>query len=232
MSDFNPFNAQQDITELELAELLAEIQTTDEEFDDIEHVEEIAEANRAASLAERKLMIQRDAFRQTDIPLTQIVTPKQLKQLIAKLTEPESRRIERYLDFVNRRLTTLLNPFIPRPLRNCFKFYPQSVKGCPGFLYKAGFDNKGARMWVTPKIPYFFEQGTEMSFLRKQRPKYIPRIDNTVNRYKALCEERAKKELDAAARLLRAQVLSLMDVLRLDPLWYEILYEDLKQNGN
>lgn len=187
-----------------------------------------------ARLRKRKRIdIQRGAFDQNIIPLTDPVPVEELKNLIGMLTQEHARMVERCKLYINKRLTSLLNPFIPRGLRVCGVKYPRSIKRSPGFLYVASEEYGGGKMlWVTPDIPDYLEQGSERKLLENAKPDLLIVVDKAVV---SLYSHKAKmldKELRYASLLLRKRVKTYYDVLKLNPFWFELLYHaKLNDNG-
>lgn len=191
---------------------------------------------RKAKTQEDRLRIQRMAFDQTEVRLDAIVESYNIKRLIALLVEKHTEIIDRCSDFINRRLAALLKIYIPKKLCNCFKEYPDSMKQSPGFIYKTSPDSgEILTFWATPDIPYYFIQNTECTFLREKRPDSLKSIDRAIKLYTKQKLERSKKELNYASRILRNSPMTYIGLLKLNPFWFELLYNALKndrQNEN
>lgn len=185
---------------------------------------------KQAKLKEDRIRIQREAFNQEYIRLSDLIGADNLKLLITLLTREHTAMVDKYADYINRRLFTLLNPLIPRRLRLCKMFYPESMKECPGFLYRASEEyGEGQTFWATPDIPYFFKQNTEQAELQKSgNSHFLVRVDKAVASYNMHNKIRAEKELKYASTLVQKGVNTYFDLLRLNPFWFEILFNDLK----
>ena len=173
--------------------------------------------------------IQQMAFRQNDIDMSEKIGNDNIKLLIRLLTIKHVALVEKYEAFINRRLTALLLPLIPLRLRTAQSFYPKSIRLSPGFIYKAKDENgEELLFWASPNIPYYFEQNTEQDVLRKnQKRNFLSTIDNAVCMYykhKRTCEE---KELKYASKLLSKNITTYFELLRENPFWFELLYNEL-----
>lgn len=189
-----------------------------------------ANKKRVKKLKEDRIQIQRDAFSQTLVPLSNAIDKEELKYLISELVQSHTVMIDKYENFINKRITILLNPLIPRRIRMCKIMYPQSVKHCPGFLYTASEEyGKGLSFWTMPDIPYYFEQNTEQRILAENKSDFLFAIDKAITNYHMHIEKRTKKELKYASTLVQKKVYSYFDLLRLNPFWFEIVYNRLKE---
>lgn len=184
---------------------------------------------KAQHLKEDRLRIQREAFAQDHIKLSDKIEKDHIKLLIAALTQEHTRMIDKYSNFINKRLTALLNPFIPRRIRICKMLYPDSIRICPGFMYKASIEyGNGLTFWATPSIPYYFAQNTEQKILLENKPDFLYPIDKAVCFYNEHYKKRQEKELKYASVIIQKGVYSYFDLLKLNPFWFEILYNKLK----
>ena len=92
--------------------------------------------------------------------------------------------VDKYSTYINKRLTTLLNPFIPRRLRICKSLSPDSIRPCPGFLYKASEEyGAGLTLWAMPNIPYYFVQNTEQKVLMEHKSQFLVNVDQSIKFY-------------------------------------------------
>ena len=182
-------------------------------------------------LKEDRIAIQRMAFNQDYLRLSDPIGNDNLKLLITLLTAEHTKMVEKYATYINKRLATLINPLIPRRIRTCKMIYPESMKECPGFLYKASEEyGEGQTFWAMPDIPYYFKQNTEQAELQKsiKHANYLINIDKAVASYNMHNKVRAEKELKYASMIVRKGTYSYFDLLRLNPFWFEILFNDLK----
>lgn len=194
-----------------------------------------AARQKAQRLKEDRIRIQRFAFTQETIRMSDEIKTESIKALISLLVKEHTRMLNQYEVFINKRLTTLLNPLIPKRLRLCKMFYPDSIRISPGFLYKASEEfGRGLTFWAMPNIPYYFAQNTEQEILKKQKPELLISVDRAVGLYHEHKEKRAKKELKYASTIIQKGVRTYFDLLKLNPFWFEILYnsliEKLQQN--
>ena len=184
---------------------------------------------KAQRLKEDRIRIQREAFNQDYIRLSDKIEKHHIKLLISILTQEHTRMIDKYSDYINKRLATLLNPFIPRRIRICRMLYPNSIRVCPGFMYKASKEyGGGLTFWATPSIPYYFEQNTEQKVLLENKSDFLFSIDKAIRFYHEHLKKRQEKELRYASLIIQKGVYSYFDLLKLNPFWFEILYSNLK----
>lgn len=182
---------------------------------------------------ERRLAIRREAFDQNIIDLNSEIGVSNLKLLISLLVEEHTRMVDKYHDYINRRLTILLRPLIPLSLKNCKKRFPNSIVPSPGFLYQASKAfGDGLTFWATPDVPYFFEQNSETEALRLAKASFLIAVDKAVLFYHEHSKKRADKEVKCASTLYLRNVKTYFDLLRLNPFWFDKLYKYLLENGN
>lgn len=184
---------------------------------------------KAQRLKEDRIYIQREAFNQNYIKLSDKIEKNHIKLLISVLTQEHTRMIDKYSDYINKRLATLLNPLIPRRIRICRMLYPNSIRVCPGFMYKASKEyGGGLTFWATPSIPYYFEQNTEQKILLENKSDFLFSIDKAISFYHEHLKKRQEKELRYASLIIQKGVYSYFDLLKLNPFWFEILCNKLK----
>lgn len=191
----------------------------------------ITRAARFQKVKEERIAIQRTAFNQDYLRLSDAIGNDNLRLLITLLTAEHTRMIEKYEAYINKRLTTLLNPLIPRRIRICKMLYPEAMRESPGFLYRASEEyGDGLTFWATPDIPCYFKQNMVQVELKKsiRYTNYLINIDKAVAAHEAHRNERADKELRYTSLLIRKGVRTYFDLLRLNPFWFEILFNDLK----
>ena len=188
-----------------------------------------AKRKKSQRLKEDRIRIQREAFRQEYIRLSDPIGNERIKQLVSSLVKEHTRMADKYSTYINKRLTTLLNPFIPRRLRICKSLYPDSIRPCPGFLYKASEEyGAGLTFWAMPNIPYYFAQNTEQKVLMELKSPFLVNVDQSIKFYHEHLKKRTDKELKYASLIYQKGVYSYFDLLRLNPFWYEVLYNDLQ----
>lgn len=188
-----------------------------------------AKRKKSQRLKEDRIRIQREAFRQEYIRLSDPIGNERIKLLVSSLVKEHTRMVDKYSTYISKRLATLLNPFIPRRLRICKNLYPDSIRLCPGFLYKASEEyGAGLTFWAMPNIPYYFTQNTEQKFLMEHKSPFLVNVDQSIKFYHEHFKKRADKELKYASLIYQKGVNSYFDLLRLNPFWYEVLYNDLQ----
>ncbi len=179
---------------------------------------------------QRKINIQRLAFSQELIVMSDTIPLEHLQLLIASLVKEHTRMIDKYKEYIDRRFTRILRPLIPRPLLRVYRDYPYSVHKCPGFLYTASKEfGKGLPYWARPDVPYYFEQGSEVHILREYGVDYLFSIDYSIERLHYHQNERRVKELAYAEKLIRRRNFTYFSLLKLNPFWWEHLYNLLKE---
>jgi hypothetical protein len=185
------------------------------------------------SLKQDRIRIQREAFSQDFIRLSDQIGNQNLKLLISLLVKDHTRMVDKYTAFINKRLAILLNPFIPRRIRMCKMLYPNSIRLSPGFLYRASKEfGQGKTFWASPNIPYYFQQNTEQEILIKHKPDFLISVDKAIINFHEHSRKRAVKEMKYASLLVQKGVYTFFELLRLNPFWFEVLYKHLKEKQN
>ena len=201
-----------------------------------EEVEERREKSKRDKTESEKVKsrtrIQREAFQQDLIDLSGNIPKLYITRLVQLLTEKEVELENKYTAFLNRRFTMLLLPFIPRRLRICQQMYPESIRVSPGFMYKTPKSFGSKLFWAQPDIPVFFTQNTEQAILEESVPDYLNVINDVVARFYNNAEKKAKRQVNIATRLYERGVKTYYDLLKLDPMWYEKLYNFIKEENN
>lgn len=188
-----------------------------------------ARKKKSQRLKEDRIRIQREAFRQEYIRLSDPIGNERIKLLVSSLVKEHTWMVDKYSAYINKRLATLINPFIPRRLRICKSLYPDSIRISPGFLYKASEEyGSGLTFWAMPDIPYYFAQNTEQKVLMEHKSLFLVNVDQSIKFYHEHLRKRADKELKYASLIYQKGVYSYFDLLRLNPFWYEVLYNDLQ----
>lgn len=198
----------------------------------VESAQDIAKKEQMArEFKLRKIEIQRAAFNQEFIDLSKPIEENHYKLLIKILTSNLTGRVEYYEQFLNERIARLLMPFVPKTLKRCFKRFPQSIKTCPGFIYKASEEYGQSQIfYAAPNIPYYFEQGTEMTVLRNMpHPEFLFTVDKAVVRYNYNRDKLFRKEATYAGKLIRLRKNTYFELLKYKPVWFEKLYNGLSE---
>jgi hypothetical protein len=192
---------------------------------------QVAMKQRAQQLREERLRIQREAFSQTKIGLYNRIGSNNIRLLVSLLVKSHTEIIEKNEAFINKRLTFLLKSFIPKSLMNCQRNYPSCVKRSPGFLYRAtSEEGEIFTFWATPDIPCFLTQNTEQSLLQEHKARFLKAVDGAVKSYHKHLIARSQKELKYASRILCKNVTTYFDLLKLNPFWFELLYDTLNND--
>lgn len=198
-------------------------------------------AKRSAETRRRKeeeakrtrIEIQRAAFNQKLIRLDDAIPKSELQILISLLVSEHTRMMDKYSNLINRRLTVLLSPAIPKRLKRCYILFPESIKMTPGFLYTAGPEyGQNKTFWATPELPNFFAPGDEQKIMDSKELQFRVTIDKAVALYHQHREQCIKKEVSYASILLRKKVRTYYDLLKANPMWFNELFKYLKQKQN
>ena len=183
---------------------------------------------RSQRLKADRLNIQREAFRQDVIRLSDPISDEHIKLLISLLVSEHTRMIDKYSNYINKRLAQLLNPLIPTRIKLCKSLFPNSIRMSPGFLYRASKEfGGGLTFWATPNIPYYFTQHTEQQVLLDEKPDMLYIVDKAVKFYHEHSRKRAEKELKYASLIYVRKVATYFDLLRVNPFWFKTLYDNL-----
>lgn len=187
-----------------------------------------AKKNRAAETRLRKLEIQREAINSTFISIYSELTNDHKKLLIELLTAEYKAIMDRSEKFINKRIQKLLGSYIPYTLKRCKALYPESMVKNPGFMYIASKEyGEGKMIWVTPDLPYYFTQGTELQILRENEAKYLFAVDKAVLQFNENKDTLSKRELQYAMKLKNLN--TFYELVNKNPFWYDTLIQELKR---
>ena len=185
-------------------------------------------ANRAyvAKHAALKRQFALEALAQKDINLDDVIPDYHLQMLVEILTQSIRDLIEDNKTWVNKYIGHILIARMPRCIKNTFYYHPQSIRRCPGFLYQASEDiGHSATMWVTPNIPYWYRQGTEMDILLERYGHCLPYIDKHVYRIKVWTEKLVHRQVHYAAKVLTMLPQgTYMNLVERNAVWFHRLY--------
>lgn len=177
---------------------------------------------------QNKIDMQRLAFAQADIPLTRVITKEQLSTLIELLTADYRSLLDKYHTFINKRLTLLLRPYIPKPIKYCYATYPDSMKVNPGFMYLCSAEyGESKSFWASPDIPCFFVQGSENDILRNNKAKYLFSLEKAILQYYNTLDKISSLEVKYASKLVQMKNGTFYDLLKISPFWFEMLYNNI-----
>lgn len=243
--DSTPEDDIKPLSDKELRELLAELEADDDAINEIEEqyskrteideeidalAEERDKSTKTSAQVLRRQRISQNAFTQNKIILSDPVPKDMLKRLISLLTAHQRETMARHEAFINKRLTQLLSPLIPHTLKKMRHYYPHVFKISPGFMYLASKEYGGGKtFWATPNIPAYFTQGAEMEILRKEKPEFLFTVDKTVAWHAKVKKELTERELHIATKLVNMGESSWYKLLKLNPFWFETLYNDVTQ---
>ena len=177
----------------------------------------------------RKVEINRMAFDQKILPLNDRISVEQKRLVIELLTKPQRQLIVKYEDYITKRITKLLAPAIPKPIKLAYLKWPWVFVANPGFMYRTSpHYGEVKQFWVTPKLPYYFKQGTEQTILEERdaslMPYFLDCIDRAVHRYYKAKENLAEREVTYASKMINIKGNTYYHLLQLNPFWFEKLY--------
>lgn len=154
----------------------------------------------------RRLIIKRAIIKEGKIGLLSEIIPNHIiKQIIPHKTVSIVESIAKYKDTINRRIANSMAPLFPEKIRVARALCgTRPFKEHPGFLWKTPKEYGEYSMWVTPDIPYFFDQFTEMQIMRERCDiRKIASIDKAVQTYMQSVAALGKREASLAIKLVR-----------------------------
>lgn len=181
-----------------------------------------------------KIEINRMAFDQKILPLSDKITLEHKRLIIELLTMPLRELIVKYENYVNKRIEKLLMPVIPAAVKLANAKWPWIFIQNPGFLYKTRIKLNGESktFWAEPKVPYYFKQGTEQAVLEERdislAPYFLDSVDRAIFRWYATREKLAEREVHFASKMINIKGNTYYHLLMLNPFWFEKLYEHVK----
>ena len=202
-------------------------------------VEQLTNARKEFKATYKQLKIEyaRQAMNQNILDLSLAIPKAQLRQLVTLLTEPYRKRRDKNADFANKSIASLLIARMPRCIKNSFRYHPQTIHLCPGFLYQASEEyGESKTFWATPDIPYFHRQGTEMDYLMTNYGHCLYYIDKAVLRWHKASEKLDYKEVRYASILAQQlQKGTYLELLQYNAVWFHRLFveieKELTENG-
>lgn len=196
------------------------------ELDEMRAKSILSVKNKAKNRAAKKREIRTYAFNLKSFDIYSPISQDDFDTLINLLLLDRIEVIKTCENQINNRITKLLTSLIPIKLRECFKEYPQSFIHYPGFTYHASKEyGRGLVFKAKPEIPYYFEQGTEMDVLRKNKNKYLYWIDKKVIKYHENRESLLVDKKKYTTKLQRLKSKTYVGLLDLNPFWFDILYK-------
>lgn len=184
---------------------------------------------------QEKIKIRRMAFDQTVLPLGAEMTLEDKKLLIKLLTSHLHKMISRCDAYIHARTTKLLLPLVPREVKLAYEKWPWIFVSNPGFLYKT-HEHSGPiqTFWINPKIPYYFQQGTEQQILEEYDASLsvylLDCLDRAVHKYYYYKDRLIKKEVQYARKLAYMRGRTYYHLLMLNPFWFNVLYKNKVDN--
>ena len=173
------------------------------------------------------------AFDQKLLPLGDTIPVEHKRLVIELLTKPLRLLIVKYEQYINNRITKLLAPAIPAPVKLAAIKWPWIFIQNPGFLYKTSpHFGEVKTFWVNPNLPYFFKQGTEQTILEERdaslSPYFLDCVDRAIHRWYSAREKLAEREVYFASKMINIKGNTYYHLLMLNPFWFEKLYNYIR----
>ena len=194
-------------------------------------------AKRHAKKELEKVEINRMAFDQKILPLSEELTRWDKTALVEELTSNLRQLIKRYDKYINARIARLLSPAIPKAIKLAKIKWPWVFVANPGFLYKTHPEvGEVLTYWVTPNVPYYFKQGTEQQILEERDSElstyFLECVDRAIHRWYEARRRLADREVIYASRLVGVNnIRTYGDLLRYNPFWFKKLYDRVKKDN-
>lgn len=180
---------------------------------------------------QRETEIKRQALNQELFNLNRRIPDEEFKKLIELLTQKHTNIVEKYKAYINRRIATLLLKKLPYQARWCWKCYPESMKVFPGFPYTITYHNKDIDFWVTADIPAVYNPADIPQMLQDNYPKMIEFLNKALIKYDQHIRDKWAFEARIANMLIRNNVKTYFDLLKIRPFMYEIIFNYYTKNG-
>lgn len=184
--------------------------------------------NARVAAAKRASEIRKQAAKDAGA-LTELVSRKQLNELIRVITEPDTIKIAELLRLMNAHTTRALRLLMPVRVRNIYIELQQqgnntTMPRTPGFMFVADHSLGPAfDIWLNPDIPCYFPQFSEQALIKSEKPYDYNLITKAILRYKKILEKRSKMEMYLARRLF--SVVTRYDLLLANAEYYELYME-------
>jgi hypothetical protein len=187
--------------------------------------------------------IRRAALNQTVIDLSAVIPDSDIQAAIVGMTSIRRELMAKHTATINNIATRALKSGIPAGLLRAYKKFPKSVQRSPGFYYTTGADYGGVKFWITPDIPYYYEQGTEEALLKEAIAafdskftsgfSYRESLEKAAYKYSLHSAKLRDKEIEMASYITTHGITTYFDLLKRKPLWFEqILIKTLKEQQN
>lgn len=167
----------------------------------------------------------------TDLLIT--IIPKAKKKYVQdQMVQPYVDAMDKTLKAIHYRIERLLNALIPKRLRNLKALYgSKPFVHHPGFFWCCGEKAGFLKMWVTPDIIYYFDQHSEMSYLRKAyAPETLAKVDDLVTRYLEAASKLRSRRITLHAKLTRVDTYD--DLINFNVDWAEELLNEILAEQN
>ena len=135
--------------------------------------------------------------------LTKTLTQEHMQAIIPFMTQAFNKSLGRIKRSINNRIARLINPLIPNVLK-----VARTVCGRrafvehPGFIWECSSNYDSFKIWVTPDIPYYFEQHSEMRILHEQYPaEKLRSVDALIDKYLQSIVRLRKRQARLASKL-------------------------------
>lgn len=194
---------------------------------------------RVAKKNQEKIEITRMAFDQKKVNLSDSLTRWDKMALVEELTKKLRNLIRKYDEYINSRITRLLAPLIPAPIKVAKLKWPWTFVANPGFLYKTHKEVTGEiyTYWVTPNVPYYFKQGTEQQILEERDTElskyFLESVDRAIMRRYEACNKLSAREVMYASRFASntIKLITYGDLLNYNPFWFKLLYDRILKDN-
>lgn len=185
------------------------------------------------------LSVKKIVFDQTILPVYDTIKTEHVQQLITLLTEKIRSQIEAEKSKLTEKFTSMLLPYIPGEVLDCWSIYPRLFEKHPGFLYKATeipqitysywgtwetIPESFKYIWVQPNIPNYFNHGEEMELIAKNFTGKLGAADIYTINYNIMQNVLAYREVTIARQVLALQPFTYFQLYKYNPKWFTILY--------
>ena len=190
---------------------------------------EIQYAKRREKYAKERAL-KNAAFEQELVNLDTIIPEDILRLFIEKLCTTKDYS-QRHLELAQALVKAMLYQSVPVNLRRMKELYPLVIKKHLGFLYTTTYCFPERKMWFACDIPHCFAPGEEMAIIKGFEGKKLKNLDLHIEQYYKGEEKKKRVKTAVAIKLVHNNVKTYMDLVRLDPLWWEVMYSVLKEKN-
>lgn len=167
----------------------------------------------------RRLTIKRELVKADNVLFLQEIVPNYLKrEIIPFMTKSLVESISDLKANINRRIAIVMAPLFPEKLRVARALCGTlPFKDHPGFLWIGDEAYGGHKIWVTPDIPYYFDQFSEMAIIREKCDENkVAAIDRIIANYMNAVTQLAKRESNIAIKLTRVDTFEELLIYNVD----------------